>query len=81
MPERKHWRLYESPTVQPLLRLPRVIEITGLRRSSIYAYVARGDFPQPVRLGVRAVAWRSEDLEAWVAGRPQRASVVVPACR
>lgn len=36
-----------------LLRLPKVIERTGLSRSSIYALITKGMFPAPVRIGER----------------------------
>jgi prophage regulatory protein len=53
-----------------LLKLPRVIEKTGLGRSSIYAKVATGEFPAPVRLSARAIAWRADAVESWVESRP-----------
>ncbi|MDA9325052.1 AlpA family phage regulatory protein, partial [Amylibacter sp.] len=37
----------------------------GLSRSTIYAMMADGRFPKPVKLGYRAVGWRSEDLLTW----------------
>jgi prophage regulatory protein len=49
-----------------LLRLPRVIEITGCPRSTIYDAIRAQKFPPPVKIGERAVAWRSTDIEAWV---------------
>jgi prophage regulatory protein len=52
-----------------LIRLPRVIEITGRAKQTLYADMKAGRFPAPVRIGVRAVAWRSTDLDAWVASR------------
>ena len=45
-----------------ILRLPEVVEITGLGRSTIYAKVARGDFPSPIKLGQRAVGWIDSDV-------------------
>lgn len=48
-----------------LLKLPAVMNETALGRSSIYAMVAAGRFPSPVRIGMRGVAWRSEDIDAW----------------
>jgi prophage regulatory protein len=50
-------------------RLPTVIQATGLGRSTIYRLVASGEFPRPVHLGPRAIAWRWSDLEQWSATR------------
>ena len=41
---------------EKLLRRPEVEAITGLSCSAIYAKMASGDFPRPMRLGPRAVA-------------------------
>jgi predicted DNA-binding transcriptional regulator AlpA len=40
-----------------LLRLPQVKESTGLSRTSIYRKIAAREFPRPVRLGPKSVAW------------------------
>ena len=52
-----------------LHRRPAVEEITGLSRSTIYALMDDGEFPRPVRIGRRAVAWRDSDLSTWLASR------------
>jgi prophage regulatory protein len=52
------------------LRLPTVMRMTGLGRSTIYRMIAAQRFPGPVQLGMRAVAWRRSDLEQWSASRP-----------
>ena len=58
-------------TVAPLfLRMPTVMRLTGLGRSTIYRLIADGIFPSPVRLGPRAVAWRKIDLDRWSEARP-----------
>jgi prophage regulatory protein len=49
-----------------LLRRPEVEARTGLSRSSIYEWMKRGEFPQPVRLGARIVAWRESDVAEWL---------------
>ncbi len=54
-----------------VLRRPEVEARVGLSRSSIYAFMAAGQFPKPIRLGARAVAWRASDIEAWLASRSQ----------
>jgi prophage regulatory protein len=52
------------------LRMPTVMRLTGLGRSTIYRLVADSKFPNPVRLGPRAIAWRRADLDLWSAARP-----------
>lgn len=52
------------------LRLQAVIRVTGLSRSTLYRLIADEQFPRPVRLGPRAVAWRRTDIEAWGEARP-----------
>lgn len=60
---------YTPPKPGKLLRLPRVVEITALGKSSIYAGVKSGAFPTPVRLSARAVGWREDDIDKWVSER------------
>ncbi len=52
-----------------LLRRPDVEQRTGLKRSSIYALMKDGAFPQQVSLGSRAVAWVEEEIEVWIEER------------
>jgi prophage regulatory protein len=49
-----------------LLRLKEVQHQVGLGRSSIYDKIKRGEFPAPISLGARAVAWPSEVVSAWI---------------
>lgn len=57
---------------EQILRLPAVKARTGLSRSSIYAKVSHGQFPQPVALGSRAVGWHESDIESWISSRTPR---------
>lgn len=52
------------------LRRREVEAATGLSRSTIYDMMDRGDFPRPIRIGKRAVAWSETTVEAWLASRP-----------
>jgi len=45
-----------------IIRLPAVIEKTGLSRSSIYLRMSKEGFPQSISLGGRAVGWLEEDI-------------------
>jgi prophage regulatory protein len=57
-----------------LLRLPAVLTLTGLKKSSIYEKSKNGTFPKPVRLGARAVAWRADELSQWIDELPRATS-------
>lgn len=49
-----------------LIRLEDVLKLSGLGRSSMYAYIRAGTFPKPVKLGLRASAWVKSEVLAWV---------------
>ncbi|WP_371061294.1 helix-turn-helix transcriptional regulator [Rhodosalinus sp. 5P4] len=55
-----------------LLRRPEVEARTGLSRSTLYDWMKRGEFPQPVKLGARIVAWRESDVSEWMESRETR---------
>lgn len=64
--------------MQTILRLPDVLKATGLTRSPLYELMSDGDFPRPVKLGRRAVGWKSSEVEQWIEGR-ERAPVAASA--
>ena len=55
--------------VQAILRRPDVQRATGLSRSTIYELMARGEFPQPVKLSARAVGWPEDKIREWQSTR------------
>ena len=55
--------------IERFIRRPEVETITGLSRSSIYAMIARGDFPAPVKIGMRAAAWPANEVASWIEAR------------
>jgi prophage regulatory protein len=61
-----------------ILRLPAVIELSGLSRSSIYLMISNGNFPRQVSLGTRAVGWRECVIHAWLDGLPQKTQPWLP---
>lgn len=52
-----------------ILRRPEVEQRTGLSRSAIYAAMASGHFPRPLKLTAKAVGWLESSVEAWIARR------------
>lgn len=49
-----------------LLKISEVCKITGLARSTIYLQIQNEQFPKPVKIGKRSVAWRGSDLSTWM---------------
>lgn len=50
-----------------LMRLPQVLEVIPVARSTWWAGVKAGRYPQPIRsLGKRITCWRSADIRALV---------------
>jgi prophage regulatory protein len=59
--------LHSIPKITPLvLRLPAVLATLGTSRSAWYLGIKQGRYPAPVRLGTRAVGWRTADILALV---------------
>ncbi len=57
-----------------LIRLPQLLKLTGLSKSSIYSRLQEGNryydssFPRPVKLSAngRVVAWILPEVEKWI---------------
>ena len=52
-----------------ILRMPQVLAMTGLSRSTLLRRERARDFPAKLRLGgpgSRAVGWRRADVERWL---------------
>ncbi|MBL4572627.1 MAG: AlpA family transcriptional regulator [Gammaproteobacteria bacterium] len=52
-----------------ILRLPEVKARTGLSRSTIYARISEGRFPESISLGDRAVGWLDHEIQEWLDSR------------
>lgn len=52
-----------------ILRRPAVQAAVGLSTSTIYAMMAEGTFPKPIRLGKRAVGWPESSIREWLSAR------------
>ena len=68
-----------SKTHQPklsVLRRRQVEERTGLARSSLYALIADGQFPAPIRLSANTVGWLEHEIDDWIAGRAKTTRMV-----
>jgi len=52
-----------------ILKLQEVIDRTTLSSSSIYLHMSRGNFPQQIKLSLRAVGWAESEINAWMDAR------------
>ncbi len=52
--------------VPKILRLPAVIDKTGLSRATIYLKISKKTFPSPISLGERSVGWLESEVETWI---------------
>lgn len=50
-----------------LLKEREVCRVTAQARTTIYAKAKAGTFPRPIKIGVRASAWRAAEVWAWLA--------------
>lgn len=49
-----------------IYRLPKVIEMTGLAKTTIYKKMAAGTFPLPRKLTSKTVGWTSTSVLDWM---------------
>ena len=59
-----------------LMSRAEVERLTGLSTSSLYRAMREGEFPEPLRIGRRAVRWRADEVGAWIEGRPRASGIV-----
>jgi prophage regulatory protein len=57
------------PVERRILRLEEVEAKSGFKRAHIYALMKKGQFPQSLRLGIRAVGWDSTEIDDWIGER------------
>ncbi len=60
-----------------ILRRREVERLTLLSKASIYRQMQLGTFPMPLKLRQRAIAWRADEINEWIASRA-RATGDVP---
>lgn len=51
---------------ESLMRLPDVLELIPVSRSSWYAGIKSGKYPKSVKLGVRMTAWKRSEIDTLI---------------
>jgi len=49
-----------------LIKLKDVMQKTSLARSTIYKYISFSEFPKPIKLGCKSVAWLESEIDDWI---------------
>jgi len=52
-----------------LLRLPQVIDRTGIKKTKLYELQKDGLFPMRIQITAHAVGWVEEEVAMWIVGR------------
>jgi prophage regulatory protein len=47
-------------------RIPQLIQILNVSKSTIWSWVKDGTFPAPIKLGKNCSAWSSEVVNKWI---------------
>ena len=53
------------------MRMPEVMRLTGLSKSTIHRRYRAGTFPRPLRLGPQSIGWRREEILEWLESLPR----------
>lgn len=59
----------DAPDLTRLLSMHAVVALTTYSRPSIYRLIGQGRFPRPLKLGETKIAFRADEVEAWLASR------------
>ena len=58
-----------SPRSHRILRWPELRNTVGYSRTNIYYLMKKGDFPQAIKLGGRAIGWLESEVNEWINDR------------
>ncbi|WP_353935281.1 AlpA family phage regulatory protein [uncultured Pseudomonas sp.] len=53
-----------------LLTAKAVMTTLGVSRSTLWRWCRDSEFPSPISLGTRRIAWRAAEVQAWIDSRP-----------
>ena len=51
---------------ESLIRLKKVEAKTGIKKSMVYDLMSKNEFPKPIKIGDRAVAWIESEIDQWI---------------
>jgi len=51
---------------EKFLRLPQVMEVTGVKKSYIWQSIKDGTFPKQIKISARISVWKESDINNWI---------------
>lgn len=61
--------MFGASQVQRIVRLPVVLQRIGVGKTTLYAWIQEGHFPEGIPLGAHMVGWLDTDIDNWIAER------------
>ena len=49
-----------------LLRLPQVMDLTGLAKSTVWLWVSQGKLPKPIKISPRVSVWKESEIMTFI---------------
>jgi len=63
--------MQENNTSLSLVRLPQILKVLPVSKSTFWNLIARGDFPKPLKIG-RSSFWTDEQLHSYIKSKVNR---------
>lgn len=63
--------LVTSSRIDPILRRPDVLRVTGLSQASLYRLMGENQFPKPIKVTDNTVGWKQSEVVDWINDRPR----------
>ena len=60
------WR--EKIMTDKLLRLPKVLELVGIKKTKLWEMIKKGKFPRQRKLGTKTSVWSFLEIQQWIEG-------------
>lgn len=58
------------------IKLPQVMQMTTLSRATVYRLIAKGEFPEQIKLSERASAWIEDEVIEWMKTRTNKRKII-----
>lgn len=65
------------PQSDKLLRLPAVLQIIPVSRSTWYSWISDGRAPKPIKLGTRTSVWRESDIQNFIYDQNKKGAIEI----